>query len=387
MNIFQEIDNNNLDDKTTNLNKKKRKREKKGKDNKNDKIVKAPKKQIKSKELNPKKIKIKGYITDNSYSISYSDGIFLAFKSVDNIYYLVYTTKDISIVTYNLEDNCIMSTISNAHDEQISNFSHYQDEANYRDLVLSISSKNKYIKLWDINQLYCLCSIKNIYNDGYLNSACFINDGGNIFFLTCHFRYKSTPDLIKVYNCSGYLVRQINNSNFNTVFIDTFYDKKLGKNYIVAGSYKCVISYDYDDNLQYNVYTDYKFYDDSNKKDVFPYHDSIIVDDRDDIIKLIESSGIGRIRIWEFHTSKLIKVINIAKYGAYGLCLWDNNFLFAGSTKTIKLIDINNENIIKQFSGHTNEIITIKKIEIPKYGNCLISQDRDEGAIILWTTD
>ena len=76
MNIFQEIDNNNLDDKTTNLNKKKRKREKKGKDNKNDKIVKAPKKQIKSKELNPKKIKIKGYITDNSYSISYSDGIF-----------------------------------------------------------------------------------------------------------------------------------------------------------------------------------------------------------------------------------------------------------------------------------------------------------------------
>jgi WD40 repeat protein len=280
-----------------------------------------------------------------------------------------------------------MSTINNAHNEQISNFSHYSDEANYRDLVLSISSKDNSIKLWNINQLKCLCYLRNIYYDGYLNSACFINDYDNIFFLTCNFKYRSIPDLIKVYNCNGDLVRQINNSNCNTVFIDTYYDKNLGKNYIVTGNYECIKSYDYDNNLLYKIYCDKQYYDDSNKKEVYGYHDSIKFDDKGEIIKLVDSSGKGRIRIWEFHTANLIKVIEINKYGAFGICLWDNNYIFAGSKRSIKLIDVNKQKVIKKFGGHDHEIITIKKIEIPKYGKCLISQDRENGSIILWTTE
>ena len=161
------------------------------------------------------------------------------------------------------------------------------------------------------------------------------------------------------------------------------------KNYvsIITGNYKCAKSYDYDINKLYKNYYDTNYYDDSNKKETYYYHDSLIIDDSCKVIKLLDSSGKGRIRIWEFHTSNLIKVIELNKYGAYGMCLWDQNYLLVGSKKTIKLIDINKETIIKQFRGHEHEVISINKIEHPKYGKCFISQDREEGSIILWTTN
>ena len=67
----------------------------------------------------------------------------------------------------------------------------------------------------------------------------------------------------------------------------------------------------------------------------------------------------------------------------YGICLWDVNNLFVGCVdKTMKLININNGKIIKSLSGHREEVITIKKVIHPKYGECLISYGGD---IILWT--
>ena len=67
----------------------------------------------------------------------------------------------------------------------------------------------------------------------------------------------------------------------------------------------------------------------------------------------------------------------------YGICLWDVNNLFVGCIDmTMKLININNGKIIKNLSGHREEVVTIKKIIHPKYVECLISYGGD---IILWT--
>ncbi len=78
----------------------------------------------------------------------------------------------------------------------------------------------------------------------------------------------------------------------------------------------------------------------------------------------------------------MLKKINIINKKLYGICLWNNNNLFVGcEDKTIKLININNDKIIKSLSGHEGSVITIKKIIHPKYGECLISYGED---IILW---
>ena len=63
----------------------------------------------------------------------------------------------------------------------------------------------------------------------------------------------------------------------------------------------------------------------------------------------------------------------------------DNDYLFVGcEDKTIKLIDLKKGNIIKSLSGYNNSILTVNKIFIPKYGNCLITQEKGNAQIIIW---
>ena len=112
---------------------------------------------------------------------------------------------------------------------------------------------------------------------------------------------------------------------------------------------------------------------------------SIIIDDTEKITKMIESSCDGIIRIWDFHSAKLLKKIYINNDWLYSICLWNKEYLFVGcKDSSIKLIKLNESKIIKNLKGHTNKVLTIIKFIHPKYGECLISQDSDDSQIKLW---
>ena len=102
-------------------------------------------------------------------------------------------------------------------------------------------------------------------------------------------------------------------------------------------------------------------------------------------MNLIESSCDGNIRIWGFHSGILLKIINVSNSGLNGISLWDEDFLFIGcDDKKIKILDLKKMNIIKNLIGHNNEVITIKKIIHPLFGECLISQGLENDQIKLW---
>lgn len=125
----------------------------------------------------------------------------------------------------------------------------------------------------------------------------------------------------------------------------------------------------------------YKKYCDDNNRG----HYSAIIYNSENIVKLIESCTDGKIRIWNFHKGLLLKKLDITDKGLRGICLWDDNFLFAGcDDKSIKLIDINKENIVKTLCGHENKIITLRAINHPKLGKCLISQAFQKEKIKIW---
>ena len=66
-----------------------------------------------------------------------------------------------------------------------------------------------------------------------------------------------------------------------------------------------------------------------------------------------------------------------------GICLWNENYLFVGcSDKKIKLINFNRARIFNELSGHNFDVLTIKKIIHPVYGECLLTNS-DE--IKLWS--
>ena len=69
----------------------------------------------------------------------------------------------------------------------------------------------------------------------------------------------------------------------------------------------------------------------------------------------------------------------------YSVCLWNWNYLFIGCMdNTIKLIDLIKGEIIKDLTECDNFIICVKKVNHPKYGECLISQGLGKEQIKIW---
>jgi WD40 repeat protein len=318
------------------------------------------------------------YISDlanDSYVNLGSNNTFTVFKSINEILYLIYSNKNKSIICYDLNQQKKIAEIKKSHNEFITNFRYYYDHIKNRDIIMSISCEDNNLRLWDIKNLECILNIKSAYKDGYLFSACFLNDNNTNNIITSNCNNYGSSEPIKVFDFNGNKIKEINNSNEETLFIDTYYDNITSKIYIITGNNGYIKSYDYNKNELYR-----KYYDNDNGD-----HNSLIIKNDDDIIKIIESCFDGNIRIWNFHSGLLLNKIKINNGRLISICLWNNSYLYVGcSDKTIKLVELKNELVIKSLSGHNNNILTIKKVIHPKYGKCLLSQGWENDHIRLW---
>lgn len=298
------------------------------------------------------------------------DNIFITFKSKSGILYLIYSSLKKSIISYNLNKMEINCEIKNAHKDYIDNFRYSYDLKTKKDIILSLSSGDNNIKIWDVDNWVCLYNITNIYKVGILLSACFLITENISYIVTCNcFLYN-----IIVLDFDGRKIKEINNSSNHTIFIDTYFDIDQNKHYIITGNKNDVKSYDYNTNEIYKKYFD----------GLSTHHRSIIIYNDNKIIKIIFPCEEGFIRIFNFHTGNLLNKINLNNIALIGICLWKKDFLFVGcKNKIIKLIDLKKEEIIKNYEGHNHWVCTIKKININNYGECLITQGLDN-KIKLW---
>ena len=333
---------------------------------------------LKNTEINQesKKIKFLKYLAEDSYCRIGLDNTFIIFKSINNIFYLIYSDKNNSIISYNLISNKKINEIKKAHEYYIISIRYYCDTLNKRDLILSMSCFDNNIKLWNIHNYECLLSIKN-YNNGCDPLSCFLNDNNQIYIISIN---NTTNYKIDIMNFNGELIKEIiDNNNKRTYIIDTYFDNKNSKNYILTGNDANVKSYDYNENKIYKIYSD------NDKRG----HHSLIIYNENDVEKLIESSFDGNIRIWNFHSGLLlnkIKVNNglIASW-IYSICLLDNNYLIIGCYKgIIRVIDINKQTTIKELNYHQYPVICITKLHLPNIGTIVVSQGFEEDGINLY---
>ena len=52
--------------------------------------------------------------------------------------------------------------------------------------------------------------------------------------------------------------------------------------------------------------------------------------------------------------------------------------------KTVRLINLKTGNVEQSLLGHNGKIITLKKLDLPKYGECLMTQALKNDGIKLW---
>lgn len=325
-----------------------------------------------------KDLSIPSYIDDFFGSL---DNTFIVFKSSNEIIHLIFSNKDRSIIDYNLIDFKLINEIKMAHFRLITNFRHYYDSNNRIDLIISISSIDNNIKLWNTNNWDCLYNFLNLNKSGTLFSGCFLNDNNNNYLLTSNFNILKKVENIKIFDFNGNKIKEIKDSNFNTYFIDCYYDKKLSKNFIITGNSDIIRSYDYNNNEIYK-----KYYE---KRGWLNAYFSIIVykddTDNDNNIKLVSSSFEGCIKIFNFHTGVLLKKIEKNDTKFFGICFWNHQYLFCGSKEgSIYMADIINGEFVKNIKVSDCDIITLKIILHPFYGLCMISQEVLFGGIKIW---
>ena len=326
--------------------------------------------------INPENIHCLKNITIDSYALMGLDNSICIFKSINEILYLIFSDINLSIICFDLNDDKKIIEIRNAHNNDITNYRHCLDKKHKRDLLLSLSFEDNNIKIWQVNDWRCLADLQNVYTAGYLKSSCFLNDTNDIYIITSNSGETDLIGPIKIYDLNGNYIKEMKDSNDDTIFIDTFYDNKISKYFIITGNNGYIKTHNYISNDLYLIYKD--------SKNVYD-HTSIIAYNDEDGAKIIESCGDGNIRIWDFHSTNLIKKIKASNGFIYSICLWDNNHLFvACRDKKIKLISLEEEIIKKELPGYNKDVVTIKIVNHCQYGKCLLSKGKYDEVIKIW---
>jgi len=315
-------------------------------------------------------------LVKNSYAWRQLTNTCTTFKSINDILFLISYTKDKSIVCIDLNKFKIITEIKNAHTNHCYSLRHYLDSINKRDILISLFDIN-IIKLWDIKNFECIICLKDIYIKGMICSVDLLEEKNINYIITSNYgEDKNYTEPVKVYDVNEKFIKLINESNERTLVLYTFYDNDISKNFIITGNYNNVIAYDFTSNTIYHKYSDVQ-----NDK----VHTDIIIFKEDNITKLIESCYDGFIRIWDFHSCLLLNKINLENYEKYQfcLCLWDDSHLFVGCLYKIILVNYKENKILGYYRQKDNPL-TLNKVYLSKFGECLISQLMGKQPIKFW---
>ena len=358
----------------------------------NDKYINKEENNLKNNVISNEKIKIVelgllNEITENSFCSNIEDNTFYIFNSFqNNILYLIYSTKAKSIICYKFSEKKIIKEIKDPHEgEYITNYRH--SIYNNLDIIMSISLSNNMLKIWEFPNFECILTIKKVNEKGNLYSACFLNKDiiniheRNNYIITSS---AGSNDPIKIYDFNGDIVQKFEQQSEEDVyFIDSYFDIKLKKYFIITGNYNYTKSYDFYETKLYK-----KYYNSS--EDNYGSHCSCIINvnknNENEVVKLIDLCyGSDIIQIWNFHTGELISKITTDGIGFVSCCLWNNNYIYVASKdRTIKLIDLSKKEVVQNLKGHKNWISCVRKIKHHEYGECLVSQGDLNDQIKLW---
>jgi hypothetical protein len=318
---------------------------------------------------NPNDLIYKYDITDQAHKSNSIDNVFCAFKTLKGDYYVVWGTPTYNIIVYDLRlETQIKSFI--AHTSTIFSCRHYVDKKDKQDLLIS-SSYDRSVKVWNVKDWSNIINIQTAHNGYYIYSVCILSDELE------HKNYiiSAAPnEYTKIWDFSSKFIREFGVSNESTYFINTWLDSKNKKYYVINANSVDVKVYHFNTGLLYRSF----------KGTPNTWHMSALVNEIDNLTQLIESDGNGNVRIWDFYQGTLLKTIASSGINLRGVCLWNDQYLFAsGSDYNVKLYDLKNGIYLKKYDGHTSTCCAVEKIVHPKYGECLISHALD-GKLKLW---
>ena len=328
-------------------------------------------------ENEPKDLKYKFDITnsnDGSFGANDIFEIFISYK--DNKEYIISP----NIHNYNLDifellDNKKIKSLK-GHSNHITTVRYFINNKDYNEYLISGDNKDIVI-IWDITNNY---NIKYQIHTHYNNSSCLLVFPHNInhnYIITSNQGISNDNDksATKIYSLNnGKFIKYINNTNNNKIwYLLSWYNKKNNKYYIIQLAYKIIIN----NLLEDELYSELIYQPEE-------CHFSGFIYNKDNKDYLCTSSRNGYINIWDLYNKIEYKVIN-TNSALFHIIQWNSKYLIVADffNKSFKIINIENENILDINKQHIKEVICIKKIYHPKYGESLLTAANDN-TIKLW---
>ena len=236
---------------------------------------------------------------------------FCTFKSIDDIYYLVYIVNRTHIIFYNLIDERKVIDIDTGcfWIYPLQEIKYLFDENNKRDLLFSLS-EDFILKLWNVNNFECLFNIKIKLSEKYFESYRFHNHLGFMKLENKSYNIIVTDimDKVKIFDLNGKQLNADYRCNLKIekykelIFMDTYYEKKSCKNYIFFYIYystkkEVLCIYDYQKKEIYKEYPEI----------YHAYEQIIINDNNENLIKMIYLINYNSIGIFNFHSGDMNK--------------------------------------------------------------------------------
>ena len=261
------------------------------------------------------------------------ENTFCIFKSINNILYLIYNSKNNSTISYDLLNNKKINEIKHKMEKYYISFRHYLDQINKRDLLMNTYAES--IEIFDVKNWNRLVNIQDLENGIKVYSSGFLSYNNKLYIIST---WSEQNNYIKIFDLNGNKINIIKNTKCAySYYIDSFYDNRVDKIYILTNNeenynYKYdriyTQSYDYKENKICHQYG----YKNLIKRRIHVnlMNNTIIINKKDNIIHLIETCFYNNIRIWNFDTTELLESIEMEGEYINNICLWDRDYLLAG---------------------------------------------------------
>jgi hypothetical protein len=319
------------------------------------------------------KFEFKKDITSNAPTYCSATQMFCAFKSLKGDSLSAWVTKDNTIELYDLEKDALIKSVKDAHVKDIHSCRHFVDIKNNKDLLITCSY-DKSIKVWDIENLEKpLIDIQNAHSNGFIFTSCILS---NEKMPENYIISGADDENIKIFDFNGkFLDKSVKVSDYVNL-LDVYYYKREKKFCIINANSHDIRIYSFDDLKIYKTYIE--------KNSSSHAHVIVYEDEKEDKVLLIDSDMKGFIHIWDFDTEECLKTIFLQTI-INGICFWNEQYIACtGRDKKIKIVDIKEAKIVRLITGHEKETISVQKVNIPKYGDCLVTHGKD-GFLKVWS--
>ena len=174
---------------------------------------------------------------------------------------------------------------------------------------------------------------------------------------------------------NGKFLKYINNTHINEIFyLLSWYNKKNDKYYVIQLSSNKILIHN---AIEEELYSEFIQEPEDD-------HFSGFISNKDNNDYLCSSSQNGYINIWDLYNKKIFKIINVNKcclFTLLSIIEWNNKYIITADfwNKSFKIIDFESYKIISNIKGNnTDEVVCIKKIYHPVYGEALLTAAMDK---------